>query len=212
MPILLSSSSHVLFIGDSITDCGRMSLLRPLGDGYVSLIGRRLKKTVPDCRITNRGVSGDRAVDLAARWKEDCLDIKPTVVSLLVGINDTWRRYDQGQETPIDEFEEHVRDLLNRVVTALGAELVIAEPFLLPMSEEQKLWSLDLNPKRRLLRGLADEYGATFVPLQEEFSKMAATVGAAALVSDGVHPTRKGHELIAGRWLAQVAAQQPAYS
>lgn len=189
-----------------------MSLLRPLGDGYVSLIGRRLKKTVPDCRITNRGVSGDRAVDLAARWKEDCLDIKPTVVSLLVGINDTWRRYDQGLETPIDEFEEHVRDLLNRVVTALGAELVIAEPFLLPMSEEQKLWSLDLNPKRRLLRGLADEYGATFVPLQEEFSKMAATVGAAALVSDGVHPTRKGHELIAGRWLAQVAAQQLAYS
>ncbi|MBN1759535.1 MAG: SGNH/GDSL hydrolase family protein [Chitinispirillaceae bacterium] len=212
MQISLNPTSHVLFIGDSITDCGRVSLLRPLGDGFVSLIGRRLKKMIPSCRITNRGVSGDRVADMASRWKEDCIEVKPTTVSILIGINDTWRKYDQGMETSVEEFEEHIRDTLNRTVTGLGADLVICEPFLLPMSDEQKLWSIDLNPKRRLLRGLAEEYGAVFVPLHEKFLKATAISGASMLVTDGVHPTRKGHELIASAWLEKVADEVCAYS
>ena len=212
MPISLDATSHILFIGDSITDRGRLSLLRPLGDGYVAMIASKMRKNDLKCRISNRGVSGDRTIDLAARWKEDCIDLKPTLVSLLIGINDTWRRYDQGLETSIDQFEEHLRDILNRTVTGLGAELVIAEPFLLPLSEEQKLWSIDLNPKRRLLRGLAEEYGAVFIPLQEKFTNEAAVAGAVTLVTDGVHPTRKGHGLIAEAWLERVLREECVYS
>ena len=212
MSISFSPTTHILFIGDSITDCGRMSLLRPLGDGFAAIIASKMRKKDLKCRITNRGVGGDRAIDLAARWKEDCIDLKPTMVSLLIGINDTWRRYDQGLETTIDQFEEHLRDILNRTVTGLSADLVIAEPFLLPLSEEQKLWSIDLNPKRRLLRGLAEEYGAVFVPLQEKFTEAAVTAGASALVTDGVHPTRKGHDLIAEAWLEGVLSEECVYS
>jgi acyl-CoA thioesterase-1 len=74
------------------------------------------------------------------------------------------------------------------------------------MSDEQKLWHIDLDPKRRIIRGLAAEYGAVFVPLQEIFTKSASKTGIAALVTDGVHPTRKGHELIAETWLREVSA------
>lgn len=204
MAISITSSSHILFIGDSITDCGRMSLLRPLGDGFVSIIARQLKKAAPKVRVTNRGIGGDTAAEMALRWKEDCLDEKPTVVSILIGINDTWRRYDHGVETTIASFEEHLRGMLDRLAAGINPALVIGEPFLLPMTDDQKLWHIDLDPKRRLLRGLAEEYGAVFVPLQEVFLKTAATAGVALLVTDGVHPTRKGHELIAETWLREV--------
>ena len=200
----MTSESHVLFIGDSITDCGRMSLLRPLGDGFVSIIGSRLKKREIKCRITNRGVGGDRIADMASRWKEDCLDVHPTIISILIGINDTWRRYDNGIETSINAFEEHFHNIIDRTITAFKPELVFCEPFLLPLSDEQKLWHIDLDPKRRMVRGLAQEYGAVFVPLQEAFSAAAAKYGCTTLVTDGVHPTRKGHELIADTWFREV--------
>ena len=207
MHIPISSSSHLLFIGDSITDCGRCDIPLYLGDGYVGMVAERLKQLYPKLRITNRGVSGNTSIDLVARWKEDCLDLKPSIVSILVGINDTWRKYDHGIETDISAFEENYRSLLDRTEVGLKASLILCEPFLLPLSDDQKLWHFDLDPKRRLIKGLADEYGAVFVPLQETFLNAATTGRASDLASDGVHPTQAGHRLIAETWLKAVGGE-----
>lgn len=207
MHIPISSSSHLLFIGDSITDCGRCDKPFFLGDGYVGMVAERLKQLYPKLRITNRGVSGNTSIDLVARWKEDCLDLKPSIVSILVGINDTWRKYDHGIGTDISAFEENYRSLLDRTEVGLKASLILCEPFLLPLSDDQKLWHFDLDPKRRLIKGLADEYGAVFVPLQETFLNAATTGRASDLASDGVHPTQAGHRLIAETWLKAVGGE-----
>ncbi len=208
MVISITPSSHILFIGDSITDCGRTEKPRSLGDGYVNMIADRLLQLYPKMRITNRGIGGNTSIDLAARWKEDCLDLKPSIISILIGINDTWRRYDHGIETDIATFEENYRSILDRTVVALDSSLILCEPFLLPLSDEQKLWHFDLDPKRRLIRGLADEYHAVFVPLQEAFQKVAATSGASGLAGDGVHPTQAGHALIAETWIKTVGGEK----
>ncbi|MBN1308001.1 MAG: SGNH/GDSL hydrolase family protein [Chitinispirillaceae bacterium] len=208
MALSITPSSHILFIGDSITDCGRSVNPDSLGNGYVAKVAGRLKQLYPKLRITNRGISGNTSVDLVARWKKDCLDLKPSVVSILIGINDTWRRYDQGSAIDITAFEENYRSILDRTVAGLKrVSLILCEPFLLPFTDEQKLWHFDLDPKRRLVRGLADEYGAVFVPLQEAFQKTAATRSAADLAEDGVHPTKAGHILIAETWLKAVGGE-----
>ncbi len=205
--VRLSPSSHLLFIGDSITASNRSEDSVSLGNGYVAVIAERLKHLYPKLIVTNRGISGNTSFDLVARWKEDCLDIKPSIVSILIGINDTWRRYDHGIATDISKFEENYRSILDRTTIALKASLVLCEPFLLPLSDDQKLWHLDLDPKRRLIKGLANEYGAAFVPLHEAFQKAAATGKAYDLTEDGVHPTQKGHQLIADTWLKCVGCE-----
>lgn len=200
-------NSHLLFIGDSITDCGRQ-LLNPLGNGFVSIIAKQLKKNMPKLRVSNRGMGGNTSADLALRWQQDSLDLKPTIVSILIGINDTWRHFDQGVSTGLDAFEQNYRSILDRTVTTLNPTLILCEPFLLPVSDEQKLWHVDLNPKRRLVRGLANEYNAHFVPLQEAFQNAAASSPPETYTSDGVHPTEKGHALIAETWMLTVVGEQ----
>ena len=208
MALSLLPDSHILFIGDSITDCGRSEKPNSLGNGYVARTAAELRQLYPKMRITNRGVGGNTSIDLVARWKEDCLDLKPSIVSILIGINDTWRRYDHNIITEITAFEQNYRAILDRTVVGPDAELVLCEPFLLPLTDDQKLWHFDLDPKRRLVRGLADEYGAVFVALQEAFLQAAATGSAADLVSDGVHPTDAGHALIAQTWLKAVGGER----
>jgi len=207
-PVRISSSSHLLFIGDSITDCGRKEEPLSLGNGYVSLIARCFAKLYPELRVTNRGSSGSTSSDLVARWKADCLDIRPTIVSIMIGINDTWRRYDQGMETTIAAFEANYRSILDQTAVGLDASLVLNEPFLLPLCDDLKLWHIDLDPKRRLIRGLANEYGAIFVPLQETLQKAARAGNACEFVVDGVHPTDLGHKLIADTWMKAVGLEE----
>ena len=204
MALSITPSSHILFIGDSITDCGRTTRSNSLGNGYVAMVAERFKPLYSKLRITNRGIDGNTSIDLVTRWKKDCIDLKPSIISILIGINDTWRRYDNGIETDITTFEENYRSILDRTVVGLRASLILCEPFLLPLTVEQKLWHVDLNPKRRLIRGLANEYGAVFVPLQEAFQKATAKRSATELADDGVHPTEVGHKLIAETWLKAV--------
>jgi lysophospholipase L1-like esterase len=165
---------------------------------------------MPKLRISNRGIGGNTSADLVLRWQQDCLDLKPTMISILIGINDTWQNFDQGTSTDIAAFEQNYRSILDRSVATINASLVLCEPFLLPLSDEQKLWHVDLNPKRRLIRGLANEYNAHFVPLQKAFQSAAAAGSPEMYASDGVHPTERGHELIAETWImAVIGAQSP---
>ncbi|NEA34404.1 SGNH/GDSL hydrolase family protein [Streptomyces sp. SID13031] len=184
----------IVFAGDSVTDCGRRSDPAGLGDGYVKNLYDAFGADRP--RIVNAGISGHRAVDLAARWQTDVLAYEPDVVSILVGINDTWRRYDEDDPTSAESFEHSYRAMLD----GLDAQLVLIEPFLLAVKEEQHTWREDLDPKIAVVRRLAAEYDAILVPADVEFNRQAATAGATTLADDGVHPTAAGHQLLADLW------------
>jgi acyl-CoA thioesterase-1 len=199
------SPQRYLFIGDSITDCDRLTTPDGLGAGYVRLLSERLVPDGGPVNVLNRGVSGNRVSDLRARWQEDCLDLQPTLVSILVGINDTWRRYDSGEAVSPEAFRRDYRSLLEPLA---DLELVLVEPFLLPISAEQQEWRDDLEPKIEIVRHLATEFSATLVPADVRLNAYAAELGVQALAPDGVHPTPRGHELLASEWQAAIRTQR----
>ncbi|MFC5502385.1 SGNH/GDSL hydrolase family protein [Lysinimonas soli] len=198
----------IVFIGDSITDAGRRDDPdRHLGHGYVRLVAEELANRGDDRVIVNTGISGDRAVDLRARWEQDALAHRPGLLSIYVGINDTWRRYDDGDPTTTDAFATTYRSLLDQAQARLAPRFILMEPFVVPVTSEQKHWGPDdLDAKRAVVAALAEEYGAAFVPLQSILDDAAEQNGGnAAIALDGVHPTPLGNSLIAGAWLAAEA-------
>lgn len=194
MSILLDPRRTVVFAGDSVTDCGRRTDPSGLGDGYVRELSDELGERRP--AIVNAGISGNRAADLAARWSADVLAHDPSLVSILIGINDTWRRYDENDPTTPEDFEASYRSLLD----PLSCPVVLMEPFLLPVKDGQEEWREDLDPKLEVVRKLAVEYGAILVPADAELNRQASTAGAATLAGDGVHPSATGHRAIADLW------------
>jgi lysophospholipase L1-like esterase len=202
----------IVFIGDSITDAGRRDDPdRHLGHGYVRLVSEALAARGDTRPIVNTGVSGNRAADLRARWERDALAHDPELLSVYVGVNDTWRRYDSGDPTTAEAFEQSYHSLLRDAQDRLAPRMILIEPFVLPVTAGQDRWGAeDLDAKRAVVAKLADEFGAAFIPLQSLLLDAAAQHGAgragnAALAEDGVHPTPLGSELIAGAWLAAEA-------
>jgi lysophospholipase L1-like esterase len=144
--------------------------------------------------------------DLASRWQEDCLGLEPDWVSILIGVNDTWRRYDSGDATTAAVFEEVYRGLLQDTVEHTDARLILCEPFVLPHPEDREQWREDLDPKIHAVRRLAREFGAVYIPLDGIFATASAHRNPSFWAADGVHPTAAGHMLIAENWLRAVHA------
>lgn len=190
----------IVFAGDSITDAGRREDPARLGDGYVRLIADRLDGT--GVRVVNAGISGDRVRELAVRWDEDVLARHPDVVTVLIGVNDMWRRYDQDDPTSAAEFRAGYDALLATLTDrGEGASLILMEPFLVPVSDEQRAWrEEDLDEKIAVTRDLARAHGAVLVGLDAVLAAAARERGPEAIAGDGVHPTPYGHGIIADQW------------
>ncbi|AWL42513.1 MULTISPECIES: SGNH/GDSL hydrolase family protein [Streptomyces] len=206
MTLIPPGARTVLFQGDSITECGRLSDPdNPLGHGYASMAADLVRAARPDSGITfvNRGVGGDRVADLRARWQADTLDVEPDVVSVLVGVNDTWYRYRAGETTPADAYEDDYRFLLTQVRDRSDARLVLVEPFLVPVTAEQWEWRTDLDPRIQVVRRLAEEFDAALLAADGLLNQAARTAGGPGRIAgDGVHPTPLGHTLLARAWAA----------
>jgi acyl-CoA thioesterase-1 len=209
MGTLIGQGDIVLFQGDSITDAGRnRDNGNDLGSGYALMAAGLFGAKYPEKKVQflNRGIGGNRVINLQGRWEEDCLDLKPTVVSIYIGINDTWRRFDRNDETTAEHFESGYRDLLNRTKEKLDAKLVLIEPFVLPHPADRKRWREDLDPKITVVRELAREFGAKLVPLDGLFAAASMRAEPSYWAHDGVHPSPAGHALIAQAWLQAVEA------
>lgn len=194
----LKKGTRILFNGDSITDCGRdRSDFHGLS-GYTALIAERLSPL--GAEVFNRGVSGDRSSDLLARVKQDLTDTEPDVVSFLIGVNDTWRRYDSGMATTAKEFENNFRGILN-ITKDFGASIIILEPFLLPVDPHKAVFREDLDFKIDVARSLAREYADAYVPLDGLFAEAILKTNPVLFSQDGVHPTELGNLKIAEWWL-----------
>ena len=209
MQPLFKNGDSVLFQGDSITDAGR-EYHNPahLGNGYAFIASAWFQALYPDTqvRFLNRGISGNRAVDLEERWQQDCLDLQPTWLSILIGINDTWRHYDSNDPTSAASYEASYHSLLQRATAALDVRLILCEPFVLPTLPDRERWREDLDPKIAIVRKLAREYGALYVPFDGLFAQAATRREPSFWAADGVHPTQVGQALMAQAWLRAVQA------
>jgi lysophospholipase L1-like esterase len=202
--MLINANERILFTGDSITDCGRSREdSTNLGSGYVAMVATRLQKNLPgaELKIINRGISGNQVSDLLGRFDSDLLDLKPTVISILIGINEVWRRYDSKKPTTVKTYEKNYRTLLEKIREKLDARIVLLEPFLLHVPADRHVWREDLNPKIDAVRRLAVKFQTELLPLDGLFAQAATQAPAEYWAPDGVHPSEEGHALIAQTWL-----------
>lgn len=199
----------ILFQGDSITDAGRdrrvaqENSASALGGGYPLLAASHMLRAHPDgeLRIFNRGVSGDKVPALQARWETDTIALKPDVLSILVGVNDLWHKLTGGYAGTVADFESQYTELLRHTREALPTvRFVILEPFVLRTGAVDAKWFPEFDVRRAVAARVAKKAGATFIPLQSIFTKLAKSAPPSYWLADGVHPTIAGHAAIADRW------------
>ena len=205
----------ILFQGDSITDVGRNRSLEAqpnhpgaLGDGYPFLIASYLLATRPELglKIYNRGISGNRVPDLDARWQADSIDLKPDVLSILIGVNDIWHKLNGRYDGTIEQYEQQYAALLERTRRALpDTRIVVCEPFVLRCGAVNEKWFPEFDHRRAAARRQAEAAGVTLVPFQTMFDEaVAKSSDPAYWAADGVHPTLAGHAAMAMKWLETV--------
>ncbi|SNZ11501.1 Lysophospholipase L1 [Terribacillus aidingensis] len=185
-----------VFIGDSITECGRFEDPLAIGDGYVKMIQDDIQQK-KEVEIINQGVGGNRVTDLAARWEEDVLRLAPDLISVSIGINDVWRQLDQPQMKQVSP--EDFKDVYNKILAEtvnLEAKLFLMEPTIIEEDKNSKGNQL-LLPYVEIVRELATTYKATLIPTHTAFLETEKT----DLTTDGVHMTEAGNQLMADTWL-----------
>ena len=212
---LIEPGDTVLFQGDSITDALRNrdqeeqpNHQAPMGYGYAWMASAPLLVSRPqnDLKIFNRGVGGDKVIQLADRWQEDCLDLQPNVLSVLVGVNDIWHKLAGDYDGTVEGYERDYHALMKRTKAALPkVKLVVCEPFVLRVGAVNDKWFPMFDGYRAAARRVAEAAGAVFVPFQTMFDKALEFAPPEHWSADGVHPSEFGHALMAHAWLQAVA-------
>ena len=207
--LLFQSGDKVLFIGDSITDCGRRNEHAPLGHGYVRKITELITAKYPERDLTyvNKGIGGDIVEGLEERWDTDVIVEKPKWLSVKIGINNASRQHTGGVSTEayLPVWEACYRRILTRAKTELDASLFLFEIFYIEEDVEEPR-PLAVDAYNASIHTLAEEFGARLIPTNAAFDKaVAARPGALWTTQDGVHPNAEGHTLMALEFLKQAA-------
>jgi lysophospholipase L1-like esterase len=207
--IELKPNDTILFIGDSITDAGRReSPYQPLGYGYVHFIAYRLLAKYPELNlnIINTGISGNTVRHLNSRWQQDCLDHKPDILSVMIGINDICRKYENrlNDAVAVDEYETTYKKLLSSATKQLNCRLILIEPFLFCDDEKNPAYQ-DLKAYIDVVHRLAGQFGADVIPLQALIYEKLKQIPPIKWSDDMVHPFLWAHAWIAQRWLDEIA-------
>lgn len=203
----------ILFQGDSITDCGRnRSEFYSLGDGYPLLVASQLAVSYPQAyHFVNRGISGNRIVDVYARIKAEIINLKPDYLSLLIGINDVWHEINDKNGISAPKFETLYDLLLQEIIEQLPQiKIMIMEPFVLEGSatydsQEPSRWEYfraETALRAEIAKKMAAKYNLEFIPLQQLFDAATNEAPADYWLKDGVHPSIAGHKIIKDAWLA----------
>ena len=200
----------ILFFGDSITDANREReidfSLKSYGFGYVrAIVGELLFGEPTKYEIFNRGISGNRIVDLYARIKKDLWNVEPDVLSILIGVNDVWHEIAHQNGVDIVRFENIYRTIIEETKERLpNVKMILCEPFVLlgTATEESYQRFLEVKEYAKIVKKLAGEYDLYFLPLQEKLDESAEKYGAVNYLFDGVHPSVVGAQLIANEWLS----------
>ncbi len=193
----------ILFQGDSITDAGRSrDNDNERGIGYPTLVSAELGLKYPgEYTFINKGISGNRIVDLYARTKRDFINIQPDYLTILIGINDVWHEINDRNGVDNEKFFRVYCSLIEEIKTMVpDVEIFILEPFVLKASATERSWNVfkrETLMRAQSARAVAEKFGLTFIPLQDKFDEAEKKAAASYWLSDGVHPTAAGHEIIA---------------
>ena len=198
----------ILFQGDSITDAGRLRENNSdLGKGYPHLVEAELGFDFPaQYEFINKGISGNRIVDVYARIKRDIINLKPDLMSLLIGVNDVWHEnHADPNGVDAEKFYKIYDMLISEIKEALpDIKIIIIEPFVLPGSATNEYWdafSSEVPKRAEKARLIAQKYSLPIISLQDKFDEAAKKAPNEYWLFDGVHPTPKGHELIKREWI-----------
>jgi lysophospholipase L1-like esterase len=204
----LKPDQTILFIGDSITDADRnRQCYKPFGFGYVHFVANTLLAKYPtyNLKIINRGINGNTIRDLKDRWQRDCIDHKPDILSVLIGVNDVWQRFEGEEELPLavfaDEYETTYRQLLDDVKEKCNSRLVICEPFMFCDDLSNPVFG-ELRRYIEAVHRIASENDAVLVPLQKRIDEQIKEIPSQNWSLDMVHPHIWAHAWIAQQWLS----------
>ncbi|WP_304062619.1 SGNH/GDSL hydrolase family protein [Pedobacter glucosidilyticus] len=209
--IKLQKGDVILFQGDSITDAGRkkddlnFNTPNSLGGGYALQAAAEMLLKHPDkgLKIYNKGISGNKVYQLAERWDKDCLELKPQVLSILIGVNDYWHKHNGKYDGTIETYKKDFRALLNRTKESLpNVKLIIGEPFAVKgIKAVDESWYPAFDEYRKAAKEIAEEFQAIFIPYQKVFDEAQKTAPGVYWTYDGVHPSLAGAKLMAEAWL-----------
>jgi acyl-CoA thioesterase I len=204
-PEIIKPDDLILFQGDSITDCGRRDSEDGLGTGYAAIIRGLLSRNtgLMPLKILNRGIGGDRTVELLQRWKEDCEDLKPDVLSITIGVNDVWRIMGEWEgQTYVgpEAFSENYRRLIDRALAAGVRRLILCSPTAIENHKDSRIAAL-IEERAEIVKNMAAEYKAVYVPFLECQLELLKTRPEVMWTIDGCHPTTAGHAALARCWL-----------
>ncbi|MHC4395459.1 MAG: SGNH/GDSL hydrolase family protein [Planctomycetota bacterium] len=204
--IELSPDQTIVFIGDSITDTERnQPAYQPFGFGFVHFAANLLLAKYPrlNLDIINTGISGNTIRELKGRWEKDCLEHKPDILNILIGINDLWRQYGEPEQLPqavyLEEYESTYRQLLSTTKQQCGCQLILVEPFMFCSDSENEMFK-GLWDYIDIVHRLTVEFEAVVVPLQKFIDEQIEQVPAERWSLDYVHPYVWAHAWIAQRW------------
>jgi lysophospholipase L1-like esterase len=208
--IKIHPESTLLMIGDSITDCGRVSpaaevVRDSLGYGYVKLIHNRLSAARSPHRILilNSGVSGNTVRNLVVRWQSDVLELKPDWLSIMIGINDVWPKFDATQPdewyVSIDEYASTLECLISITRPQLKG-MVLMTPYCIEPNRADPMRAM-MDQYGDVVRRLSGQYQAILVDTQAAFDCVLTEVHPTALALDRVHLKPTGHVIIAQAFL-----------
>ncbi len=214
--VSLKQGATVLLQGDSITDAGRNkrdtgpNSAGAFGRGYAFMIGSYLLASNPykKLKVYNRGISGHKVPDLDARWQKDTVDLKPDVVSILIGVNDIWHKLNGRYQGTVETYEKGYAALLERTKKALPkATIVVCEPFVLRCGAVKDNWFPEMDHRRAAAARVAKGAGVLWVPFQSMFDEAIKHEKPEYWARDGVHPSMAGHALMAATWASVVLGE-----
>ena len=206
---------NILFQGDSITDAGRNRgqggandpIGKDLGKGYALMAAAELLSEKPSLQVRNLGISGNRVTDLYARAKEHIWNLEPDLLSILIGVNDTWHEFSREAGVDVKRYSRIYRTLLEETRERLPEiQFVLCEPFVLDCGVVTSEWRSDVDQRREVVAELAKDFSATLVPFQQLFDDAVKEAPPEHWAGDGVHPTPAGHHRMARMWREQVLA------
>ncbi|MEN8118511.1 MAG: SGNH/GDSL hydrolase family protein [Bacteroidota bacterium] len=211
---MIEKGNTILFQGDSITDAHREKEKElpnnagSFGLGYAFLAASHLLNSLPekDLTIYNRGISGNKVFQLADRWEKDCLELKPNVLSILIGVNDYWHKRNGHYDGTVDVYENDYRKLLTWTKESFpGIKLVICEPFyVLETTAVDETWVEPMKQYQAAALKIANEFNASWIPFQKVFDEAIKHAPGKYWAADGVHPSMAGAQLMAEAWLKAV--------
>ncbi len=212
--ITLSKNNVILFQGDSITDAGRnrednsFNSSRALGSGYAMLASAAIleKFASLDLKIYNKGISGNKVFQLAERWDKDCLELKPDVLSILIGVNDIWHKLDGKYDGTPEIYRKDYIALLERTKKVLpDVKFIICEPYAVKgVKAVDDKWYPEFFEYQKIAKDIASQFGAVFVPFQKVYDEAQKRAPGSYWTGDGVHASFAGAQLMAGAWMEAI--------